>query len=116
MTFKPSVWRPIAFVLAAINVVSVGPAAAAAEPWHASIHAALALACGWWAVRLGGQRSTGTLAGQPLVAAEIEDRLAALENETSNLRRELGEAQERLDFAERILAQSSEQRRVGPER
>jgi hypothetical protein len=115
MTFKPSVWRPIAFVLSAINVVAVGPAAGAAEPWHASIHAALALAFGWWAVRMGGQPSTGRLAGQPL-AAEIEDRLAALENETGNLRRELGEAQERLDFAERVLAQSAEQRRVGPER
>jgi hypothetical protein len=31
-------------------------------------------------------------------------------------RRELAEAQERLDFAERLLAQSAEQRRVGVER
>jgi hypothetical protein len=115
MTFKPSVWRPIATVLTVVNVIAVGPAAGAAEPWHASIHAALALAFGWWAVRMSGQLQAGRLAGQPL-GAEIEDRLAALENETGNLRRELGEAQERLDFAERVLAQSAEQRRVGPER
>jgi hypothetical protein len=115
MTFKPSIWRPIAIALTAANVVAVGPAAGAAEPWHASIHAALALAFGWWAVRMGGQLQARKLAGQPL-AGEVEDRLAALENETSDLRRELSEAQERLDFAERVLAQSAEQRRVGPER
>jgi hypothetical protein len=114
MTFKPSVWRPIAIVLAAVNLIAVGPAAGAAEPWHASIHAALALAFGWWAVRMGGRPQAGVVTGQTL-AADIEDRLAALENETGTLRRELTEAQERLDFAERILAQSSEQRRVGPE-
>jgi len=34
----------------------------------------------------------------------------------SNVRRELSEAQERLDFAERMLAQGQESRRVGPER
>jgi hypothetical protein len=34
----------------------------------------------------------------------------------SDVRRELSEAQERLDFAERVLAQEPESRRVGPER
>jgi hypothetical protein len=34
----------------------------------------------------------------------------------SSLRQELGEAQERLDFAERVLAQGAEARRVEPER
>jgi hypothetical protein len=42
-------------------------------------------------------------------------RLEALEGEMSNLRQELSEAQERLDFAERVLAQRPEMRRVGPE-
>jgi hypothetical protein len=106
MTFKPAVWRPIAIVLSAVNVAAVGAAAGAAEPWHASIHAALAVALGWWATRLR----------QAPVAGEIEDRVAALENEMGNVRRELGEAQERLDFAERVLAQGAEARRVGPER
>lgn len=32
-----------------------------------------------------------------------------------SLRRELSELQERLDFAERVLAQGPESRRVGPE-
>jgi hypothetical protein len=35
----------------------------------------------------------------------MSDRLQALENEVGSLRQELGEAQERIDFAERLLAQ-----------
>jgi hypothetical protein len=106
MTFKPAVWRPIAVVLSAVNLVAVGFAAGAAEPWHAAGHAALGLAFGLWAQRL----RPGPGGGDQL------DRLEALETEVSNLRGELGEAQERLDFAERVLAQGQDARRVGPER
>ena len=52
MTFKPALWQPIAVVLGAVNLVAVGFAAGDAEPWHAGIHAALALAFGLWAQRL----------------------------------------------------------------
>jgi hypothetical protein len=38
------------------------------------------------------------------VSGETLDRLAELEHEVHELRRELGETQERLDFAERLLA------------
>jgi hypothetical protein len=41
--------------------------------------------------------------------------LDLIEGEVSSLRQELTEAQERIDFAERVLAQGREQRRVGPE-
>jgi hypothetical protein len=105
MTFKPAVWFPIAIVLTAINLVGVGFAAASAEAWHASIHAALALAFALWAQRL--RRGPG--------ATELPARLEALEVEVGNVRRELSEAQERLDFAERVLAQGPEGRRVGPQ-
>jgi hypothetical protein len=107
MTFKPALWRPIAIVLSAINLVATGFAAQGGEGWHAGIHAALALAFGLWAQQL--RPRTGSV-------GEIPDRLEALEIEVSNLRRELGEAQERLDFTERVLAQGQESRRVGPER
>jgi hypothetical protein len=107
MTFKPAIWRPIAIVLSALNLVGVGFAAGAAEPWHAGVHAALALAFGLWAQRMR-QVPTG--------GSEVEGRLEELEAEVSNMRRELGEAQERLDFTERVLAQAAEARRVGPER
>jgi len=101
MTFKPAIWYPIAVVLGAINLLGAGFAAGSAEPWHAAVHLGLALAFGLWARRL--QRGPG--------GSELQDRLEALEAlefEVSNLRQELGETQERLDFAERLLA--------GPER
>jgi hypothetical protein len=106
MTFKPAIWRPIAVVLSAVNLVAVGFAAGAAEPWHAAVHAALALAFGLWAQRLR----------QVPGGSDTQVRLELLEADVSNLRQELSEAQERLDFAERVLAQGAETRRVGPER
>lgn len=116
MTFKPAIWYPIAVLLSVINLGAVGFAAREAEPWHATTHAALALAFGFWAHRLrqgrGGSERQARLEGNE---AEVS-RLDALEAEVSNLRQELSEAQERLDFAERLLAQGSEARRVGPER
>ena len=109
MTFKPAIWYPIAVVLSVINLVGAGFAAGQAEPGHATIHAALALAFGLWAQRL--RRRPG---GSELPAGL--EALEALEAEVSKLRQELSETQERLDFAERVLAQGPEGRRVGPQR
>lgn len=108
MTFKPAIWQPIAVVLSAINLVAAGFAVASAEAGHAVVHVVLAGAFALWAQRL---RQV-----PPLESGELEPRLDALEDEMSNVRRELSEAQERLDFAERMLAQGQESRRVGPER
>jgi hypothetical protein len=105
MTFKPALWKPIAFVLGAVNLVAVGFAAGAAEPYHAAGHAALALAFGLWAQRLG----------QSPRGIEGPARLEELEADMSDMRRELSEVQERLDFAERVLSQRPESRQVGPE-
>jgi hypothetical protein len=102
MTFKPATWYPIAIVLSVINLVSVGWFAA--EPWHAGGHAALALAFGLWAQRLR-KGSGGSELQAPL---EVIEALESLEADVSRLRQELSETQERLDFAERLLA--------GPER
>jgi hypothetical protein len=107
MTFRPALWRPIAIGLSAINLVAVGFAAASAEPWHAGVHATLALAFGLWAQRMR--------LAQPRPVLDGEARFEALEAEVSGLRQELTEAQERLDFAERVLARGPETRRVGPE-
>ena len=104
MTFKPAIWQPIAIALSALNLVAVGFAAGAAEPWHAGGHAALGLAFGLWAQRL--RQGPGT--------TELEPRLEALEFEVSDLRRELSETQERLDFTERVMAKGQESRRVEP--
>jgi hypothetical protein len=97
MTFNPRFWHPAALVLCALNLVGVGQAAGAAEPLHAGVHAVLGLAFWAWAQRLR-QRGHGGVPELP--------RVDALELEVGELRRELGEAQERLDFTERMLAQS----------
>jgi hypothetical protein len=49
-----------------------------------------------------------TKARYPDQNPEIADRLAALEDEMATLRGELGEAHERLDFTERLLAQGKQ--------
>jgi predicted nucleic acid-binding Zn-ribbon protein len=48
-------------------------------------------------------------------AVEALDALEALEAEMSTLRQELIETRERLDFAERMLAQVPEAHRVRPQ-
>ena len=115
MTFKPAIWYPIAVLLSVGNLVAVWFAAVPAEPWHATIHAGLALASGVWAHRLR-QRRGSSERRLGLDAVEALDALEALETEMSTLRQELSETQERLDFAERQLAQQPDSRRVGPQR
>jgi hypothetical protein len=114
MTFKASIWHPIAVVLTGINVVAAGAAAGPGEALHVTIHAALAVAFGLWAQRLrrgpGGSEFHARL--EALEALELE----ALGSDVSNLRQQLSETQERLDFAERRLAQGAATRRVEPQR
>jgi hypothetical protein len=110
MTFKSKIWSPIAVVLSAINLVAVGFAAGAAEPWHAAIHAGLALGFGLWAQRLLQYRAV------PGGSEQLQPGLEALEAEVSRLGQDLSEMQERLDFTERVLAQRPEARRLDPER
>jgi len=114
MTFKPRVWFPIAALLSFGNLVAVWFAAVPAEPMHATIHAALSLGSGLWAYRLRQRLGEKEYVLAP-EAVEALDALEALEIEASKLRQELGEAQERLDFAERLLAKEPESRRMGPE-
>jgi hypothetical protein len=45
---------------------------------------------------------------------QLESRLEAVEQELAGLHHELSETQERLDFAERLLAQAREGKRIGP--
>ena len=112
MRFKSAIWYPIAGVLSAVNLVAVGFAAGEPEPWHAGIHAALALGFGLWAQRLR-QAPRGSELQAPL---EVLEALDSVEAEVSKLRQELSETQERLDFTERLLAQGSEAGRMGQQR
>jgi len=99
-------------VLAVLNVVAVGFAAGDAEPVHAGTHAALALAFGLWAQHLR-RRAAGS---EPEARVDVLDAVDALDAEVSKLRLEVSEMQERLDFAERLLARGQETRREGPPR
>ena len=47
------------------------------------------------------------------LSPDVASRLEALEHDVEGLHQELGETQERLDFAERILSKSKEERRIG---
>ena len=49
----------------------------------------------------------------PGSAPEVTGRLEALERSVQDVQQELGETQERLDFAERLLSQAREDRRIG---
>jgi predicted nucleic acid-binding Zn-ribbon protein len=46
-------------------------------------------------------------------SADVSARLEALEHGVHGLQDELAETQERLDFAERLLSQAREDRRIG---
>jgi hypothetical protein len=116
MTFKPKIWFPIAVVLSAINLGAVWFAAVPAQPLHATVHAVLALGFGLWAQKLR-RGPAGTDSHARLDALEADSgRLAMLEGEMGGLQQALDETQERLDFAERLLAQHPEARRMDPPR
>ena len=51
--------------------------------------------------------------GGPAVK-QLEARLEAVEQELAAVQHDLAETQERLDFAERLLAQTREGKRIGP--
>ena len=102
MALNPRTWYPIAAVLSVVNLAAVAFAVFPASPWHATLHAGLALAFGVWAQRLRGRRQAS------LPAGEADREADALQDEVEDLRGELGELQERLDFTERLLRQERE--------
>ena len=109
MALNPRIWYPIAVVATVINVVS----AAIFTGAHAGAHAVLAVGFGLWAQRL---RQRTASAGQQQVEAgtteQLQEGFEALEAEVMRLRQELTETQERVDFVERVLAQSQEAGRL----
>ena len=66
----------------------------------------------WGAVKIAKIIAHSRVAGVPDIAAHLQ----ALDQEVGTLRQEMVETQERLDFAERLLAQGAETRRVEPQR
>ena len=64
------------------------------------------------AVKIAKIKAQGRLAEDPDTAAHLR----ALDQEVGTLRQEMLETQERLDFAERLLAKGPETRRLEPQR
>jgi len=110
MTVKSAVWQPIAVVLTVINLIGV---AAATMPWHATVHAVLALGFGLWFQRL----RQGPAGAQPgSVQQQLEEQAAALEDAQRILASQaaqLAELHERVDFAERLLTQVRDRSALG---
>jgi hypothetical protein len=113
MIFKPLTWYRIAVGLAALNVMGGAFALGASESTHAAVHGFFAVVFGLWAARAHRSASTG----EPrLDTGEQDDRLDVLTSEIDSLRQQLTETQERLDFAERMLARGQQPRPVDPQR
>ena len=66
----------------------------------------------WGAVKIAKIIAHSRVAGNSDTAAHLQ----ALDQEVGTLRREIVETQERLDFAERLLAQGPQTRQVEPRR
>ena len=106
MQFKPKIWIPITVVLGVVNWLGAGWAIRAAEPMHAGVHVALGLAFGWWAMRL---RQAPRPIERGGTSQELEAHGVAIEDAQSTLAdqaAQIAELQERVDFAERLLAQA----------
>lgn len=115
MTFNPKTWYPIAVLLGLLNLAGMGYALGVGEGTHAAAHVGLMLGSWAWARRLRERRDEMPEDAR-VESGEGTERLEDLEAEMDSMRRQLSETQERLDFAERMLAQRPEQRRVDPQR
>ena len=101
MSSRVSRWYPVAVGLAVINFLSI-PFTGGMGLWHPLSHMVLAGVFGMCAYRMKLEANEGEK--DQLDAGETAARLDALEGDMNHLRQELMETQERLDFAERVLA------------
>jgi predicted nucleic acid-binding Zn-ribbon protein len=60
-------------------------------------------------IKIARINATRTASASPEIATRVEE----LERLVEGLQKELSETQERLDFAERLLAQGRDERRIG---
>jgi len=112
MWFKHRAWIPVAWLLALGNLVAVWFAAQPAEPWHATIHALLAGGFALGARRLMERRRAAL---QQEHFQQALDQNEELREATDGMQGNLRELEERLDFAERLLAQHRDSDRLrGP--
>ena len=103
MWFKHRAWIPAAWLGALGNLGAVWFAARPGEPWHATIHALLAVAFGLGAQRLAARAGREALTEADALREEVEHLQGELDAMHPRLA-EMDELQNRLDFAEATLA------------
>lgn len=101
MSFNPAIWRPIAIIVSLLNVGGLVMALGAGEPAHAAGHVLVGVALVAWFRRMGERAREDTTES---IGGDRQAQIEGLEFEVDQLRRELTEAQERLDFTERMMA------------
>ena len=106
-------WRRLALAASVFNVAGAGFAIASGEGWHAGAHISLALGFGFAAQRLGQiDRKTAP----DRLQSQLDEQAAALEEAQATLAlqaKQLADLEERLDFAERMLAQARDKQKLG---
>ena len=106
--------RRIALALSVVNIAGAGFAIASSEPWHAGAHISLALVFAFAATRLKAGAAGNDVAG---LRQQLDDQAAAIEDAQAKLAlqsTQLAELHERVDFAERMLAQARDRTKLGP--
>lgn len=101
MRFQNRGWIPVAWLASAVNLGAVWFAAAPGEPMHATLHAALAVGFGLGARHL---RHRHRALRQDQHLQEALDQNAYLEETIETMQTRVRELEERVDFAERLLA------------
>lgn len=99
--FRHRAWVPVAWLLSAVNVGAVWFAARTAEPFHATVHGALAVLLGLGASYLQARRRA--VRGDDRLL-DVLDQNEDLQDMVGDLQPRMAELEERLDFAERMLA------------
>ena len=105
MTEKTPFRNGLLVVLSAANVVSVWFAAQPAEPWHATIHAALAVGFAFWAQR----RIERQQRLEPRSTGLANERLDRIEGAIDSVALEVERIGEMERFASKILAARAEE-------
>ena len=92
MSRRNRIWRVVAVVFTAVNLVGLGMAAAAGEQAHSGVHVALALLGAFGVWRLGARREHETLADPAPDAARLEQLQQSIDAIAFEVER-IGEAQ-----------------------
>lgn len=109
MWFKHRAWIPVAWVASLGNLAAVWFAALPAEPWHATTHALLAVAFALGARRLMARQRA--IAQDEQLQDTIDDN-EHLQHSVDDMQVHVQQLEERVEFAERLLAQQRDAARL----